>query len=80
MAKVLEFTCPICGSLCQTTEDLRGKQMQCLICMSKIMVPQAMAVDDTEGLDMEYFLKAGVVQQHLKSQSPPGTEGEKPPK
>lgn len=78
MAKVLDFTCPICGSLCQTTEDLRGKPMQCLICMSKIMVPQV--VDDAEGLDMEYFLKAGVVQQRLKSQSPPSGEGEKPAK
>ncbi len=78
MAKVFEFTCPICGSLCQTTEDMRGKQMQCLICMSKIMAPQV--VDDAEGLDMEYFLKAGVVQQRLKSPAPPGTEGEKPAK
>ena len=77
MAKVLEFTCPICGSLCQTTDDLRGKQMQCLICTSRIIVPQVVA--ESEGLDMEYFLKAGVVQQRLKSANPQDPSGETPP-
>jgi DNA-directed RNA polymerase subunit RPC12/RpoP len=78
MATMLEFTCPICGSLCQTTDDMRGKQMQCLICTSKIIVPQA--DKDAEGMDIEYFLKAGVVKQRLKSDQPPGSSGESPPK
>ena len=78
MAKVLEFTCPICGSLCQTTDDTRGKQMQCLICTSKIMVPQK--VEDSEGIDIEYFLKAGVVKQRLNTANPPGSTGDAPPK
>ena len=78
MAKVLEFTCPICGSLCQTTDDTRGKQMQCLICTSKIMVPQK--VEDAEGMDIEYFLKAGVVKQRLKTDKPSAAPGEPPPK
>jgi DNA-directed RNA polymerase subunit RPC12/RpoP len=78
MAKVFEFTCPICGSLCQTTDDMRGKQFQCLICTSRIIVPQPS--DDAEGLDIEYFLKAGVVQQKLKSKSPPDSSGEPPKK
>ncbi len=77
MAKVLEFNCPICGSLCQTTDDMRGKQMQCLICTSRIIVPQLVA--DSEGLDIEYFLKAGVVQQRLKSDKPDGSGGTSPP-
>jgi DNA-directed RNA polymerase subunit RPC12/RpoP len=77
MAKVLEFTCPICGSLCQTTDDMRGKQFQCLICTSRIIVPQVS--DDAEGLDIEYFLKAGVVRQKLKSKEPP-KGGAEPPK
>lgn len=78
MATMLEFTCPICGAVCQTTDDLRGKQMQCLICTSKIIVPQKMT--DAEGMDIEYFLKAGVVKQRLKSDQPPGSSGEPPPK
>ena len=78
MAQVLEFTCPICGSLCQTTDDTRGKQMQCLICTSKIMVPQK--VEEAEGMDIEYFLKAGVVKQRLKSDKPSASPGESPPK
>jgi hypothetical protein len=64
MAKVFEFNCPICGSLCQTTDDMQGKQSQCLICTSRIVVPQPS--ESAEGLDMEYFLKAGIVKQHLK--------------
>jgi hypothetical protein len=75
MAKVFEFTCPICGSLCQTTDDMLGKQFQCLICTSRIIVPQ---IDkDAEGLDIEFFLKAGVVHQKLKSKPP---EAGEPPK
>jgi DNA-directed RNA polymerase subunit RPC12/RpoP len=77
MAKVFEFTCPICGSLCQTTDDMRGKHFQCLICTSKIIVPQSL--DDAEGLDIEYFLKAGVVQQKLKDKTPPGSADQPPP-
>jgi DNA-directed RNA polymerase subunit RPC12/RpoP len=75
---MLEFTCPICGSVCQTTDDMRGKQMQCLICTSKIMVPQKMV--DADGMDIEYFLKAGVVKQRLKTDQPPGSTGATPPK
>jgi DNA-directed RNA polymerase subunit RPC12/RpoP len=79
MAKVFEFTCPICGSLCQTTDDMRGKQFQCLICTSRIIVPQPS--EDAEGLDIEFFLKAGVVQQRLKSKQPqPPESGDQPPK
>ncbi len=78
MAKVFEFACPICGSLCQTTDDMRGKQFQCLICTSRIMVPQS--VTESEGLDIEYFLKAGVVQRRMKSDPPSGAAGEPPAK
>lgn len=78
MAKVFEFACPICGSLCQTTDDMRGKQFQCLICTSRIMVPQA--VTDAEGMDIEYFLKAGVVQRRMKSDPPSESAGGPTPK
>jgi DNA-directed RNA polymerase subunit RPC12/RpoP len=71
MAKVFEFTCPICGSLCQTTDDMQGKHFQCLICTSRIIVPH---VDgDAEGLDIEFFLKAGVVKQRLNKTPDSGT-------
>jgi len=73
MAKVFEFTCPICGSLCQTTEDMRGKQSHCLICTSRIIIPQAS--ENTEGLDIDYFLKAGVVKQQLKPTPPTDSSG-----
>ena len=78
MATVLEFTCPICGSLCQTTDDMRGKQFQCLMCTSRIVVP--IKVDEADGMDIGYFLKAGVVKQQLKSKNQPGSTSETPPK
>jgi DNA-directed RNA polymerase subunit RPC12/RpoP len=68
MEKALEFNCPICGSLCQTTEDMRGKETRCLMCTSRIVVPKV--TGEAEGLDMQYFLKAGVVKQNLKSDKP----------
>jgi DNA-directed RNA polymerase subunit RPC12/RpoP len=70
MEKAFEFNCPICGSLCQTTEDMRGKETRCLMCTSRIVVPKL--AGETEGMDMQYFLKAGVVQQKLKSDKPGG--------
>ena len=76
MATVLEFTCPICGSLCQTTDDMRGKQFQCLMCTSRIVVP--IKVDEADGMDIGYFLQAGVVKQQLKPKSPPGSPAEPP--
>ncbi len=78
MANMLEFTCPICGSLCQTTDDKRGTNFQCMMCMSKVMVPQQ--TDEAEGMDIAYFLQAGVVKQRLKPSSPSGAGGEPPPK
>ena len=77
MAQMLEFTCPICGSLCQTTDDMRGKPLQCLICTSHIVVPHKL--DDADGLDIKYFLQAGVVKQRLNP-APPGSKGEPPTK
>ena len=76
MEKALQFNCPICGSICQTTEDMRGKQFQCLMCMSKIVVPAQMS--DADGLDIQYFLKAGVVHQRLKSSTPPDPASDSP--
>ena len=70
MEKAIEFSCPICGSLCQTTRDKRGKQMECLQCMSQIVVPKEL--DDSVGLDIEYFVRAGVVKQTLKSDAAGG--------
>ena len=78
MATVLEFTCPICGSLCQTTDDTRGKQFQCLMCTSRIVVP--IKVEEADGMDIAYFLKAGVVKQQLKPTTPPSPSTEPPNK
>jgi len=77
MATVLEFTCPICGALCQTTDDQRGSQFQCMMCMSKVMVPKQH--DEADGMDIAYFLQKGVVTQRLKS-NPSGGAPEKPTK
>jgi hypothetical protein len=76
MEKALQFNCPICGSICQTTEDMRGKQFQCLMCVSKIVVP--VQVTEMEGLDIQYFLEAGVVHQRLKATAPPNPAPDPP--
>ena len=78
MPNVIEFTCPICGSLCQTTDDKRGGHFQCMMCMSKVMVPQPQ--DDADGMDIAYFLQKGVVTQRLKPNTPGGPAGDKPKK
>lgn len=77
MAQMLEFACPICGSLCQTTDDMLGKQLQCLICTSRIMVPQKFT--EADGIDMKFFLEAGVVKQRLNT-PPPESSSQTPPK